>query len=280
MERIEFKSVNNFINADFNVFEIFVTPKIAQQLLSASIGNRRLDKGTLQSLERDMINGTYNYRVFGSGIAFNRLGLLVNGHHTLNAIINTDKSTFLQITLGSEDIEKGDTGKRRSLQDSAIMGGFGSEISKLSKLGANCLRITHNIPITNVGIKHEIDRKEILDFTRNNYDILNEIYNKIISFKKINKDKIIKRYPKIEPSVIGCIIWDMIVNYKFYSESVYEYVLSCMLRSSKFDNIYFEKLQSEIYNDSTRTNKMKNWWTFEEFKEKIINNYHKVMREK
>jgi len=49
MERIEFKSVNNFINADFNVFEIFVTPKIAQQLLSASIGNRRLDKGTLQS---------------------------------------------------------------------------------------------------------------------------------------------------------------------------------------------------------------------------------------
>ena len=141
MKTYNYTTAKEFIGAEFDVFKILITPEMADEFLSLSIGNRKLDMHNLEALKTDIINGEYNYKTAGSGIAFNSKGELTNGHHTLKSISETGISTYVQITLSAESLDKTDSGKTRSLKDTAKMCGYDDDVQLIAKLGQTVIEL-------------------------------------------------------------------------------------------------------------------------------------------
>lgn len=84
--------------------KILITPNQAKTLLGNSIGNRRLSKPLIESLERAMLNGEYNDRLFDP-IRITADHKLTDGHHRLTAMVNTETS-HESLILSGYDFEE------------------------------------------------------------------------------------------------------------------------------------------------------------------------------
>lgn len=278
MKTFNYTNANEFIGAEFDVYKILVTPEMADEFLSLSIGNRKLDMRNLEALKNDIINGEYNYKTAGSGIAFNPKGEFTNGHHTAKAISETGIATYVQMTLGAESLDKTDSGKTRSLQDTAKMCGYDDDVQMVCKLGANCYRIEKNLPLSNRGVlKSEAAYGKVLNFTNERKDILVSIYKRIVDFKKKNKGSILKKYAKSEPAVIGAIIWNLVNTYGYDIETVYDFVFGSIVIDTHSNRI-IDNFRRKVYNDSRKTNKIAGWWSFDDFKNNVENEFMKYVK--
>ena len=278
MKTFNYTSTNDFIGVEFDVCKILVTPEMADSFLAKSIGNRNLDSNNLNALKNDIKNGEYNYKVAGSGIAFNSLGQLTNGHHTCKAISETGIPTYVQIVLGAESLDKTDTGKSRSLQDTAKMCGYDENVQSIAKLGANCFRVKNGLILSNRGVlKSEAPYGKILNFTNENKEVLLSIYKRINEFKKTHKNSTFKKYPKTETAVIGSIIWNLAYVYGYEIETVYDFIFGSIVCDTNPNRI-IDTFRKKVYKDSTKTNKMAGWWSFEDFKSNIENEFVKYAK--
>lgn len=268
----------NLINADYNCFVITITKETAREMLLTSNGNRALNKENLNALKRDIDNDDYHYQTPGSGIAFNKDGHLVDGHHTLTAFVRSQKEILtLNITIGAEFLDKCDMGKGRTLAESALMCGYG-DLEKIVKLAANVLRIRKNFVLTNSGVKKTIPNQEIFDFAEENKKELFEIYNLFHNFRKKYKGNYIPSYPKFEVSIIGSVAWNLIHEKNYNKEGVYHFMTSMMLfGGGNNPHKIISKLYKKLDKDSRARKSEK--MSFDAFKDLVTSSYEKYSKE-
>lgn len=115
------------IKVPTNVFLVFVTPLIAAEWLKVNTSNRKKKKLNLALVTEEMTKGDW---VEGEDsvdfIGFNKLGKLINGQHTLNGIIASGKSLWLEVKLNmsQRSVEVMDTGFKRTAGDLLAMDSF------------------------------------------------------------------------------------------------------------------------------------------------------------
>lgn len=85
----------NVLNMALNKMQIYsfaelITPKKAQEYLNTSLGNRALRKSHVSWLTNMMLRD--EFMLTHQGIAFNSNNNLVDGHHRLNAIVESGKT--------------------------------------------------------------------------------------------------------------------------------------------------------------------------------------------
>ncbi|MEU6869428.1 hypothetical protein [Streptomyces sp. NPDC046751] len=102
---------------------IKVTPEIAEDFLSRTAVNRRLDTGYVRALAKTILRG--EWKLTHQGIAFDEVGELLDGQHRLNAIIeaNTPVEMLVVDGLPKDVFPVLDTQKRRSAADTLFSTG-------------------------------------------------------------------------------------------------------------------------------------------------------------
>ena len=132
--------------------------------------------------------------------------------------------------------------------------------------------------LSNRGVlKSEAPYGRILNFTKENKDILLSIYNRITEFKKTHKNSTFKKYAKTETGVIGSIIWNLAYVYGYEIETVYDFVFGSIVCDTNPNRI-IDTFRKKVYKDSTKTNKMAGWWSFEDFKTNVENEFIKYAK--
>lgn len=276
MKKFNYTSTNDFIGMDYDSYLITLNKDTANEMLSVSIGNRILRQDNIDALLRDINNGEYFYDTPGSGIAFNKAGKLVNGHHQLTAFLRS-KVDYLTMTLftGSNHLDKCDTGKSRTLKDSSVMTG-NSNCSKVIKLAYSILRVLNGYALTNSGARKDISYSKIFDFANKNLDKLNELYDNICDYKQKNKNNLIAKYTKSEPAVIGTIMWELMYTENFPIDMVYKFAYGVISIDSN-SNIDIDNFRKKVDKDS-RKQIREGAWSYEEFRlnfKKYFYKYHK-----
>jgi hypothetical protein len=110
---------------EIKIYERDVTPELAQELLKKNTSNRRLSEKHVNFLLMQMRSGNW-LRTGTTNVKIDRKGKLLDGQHTLNAIIKFGKAVPLTIAEGMKEevFAVIDTGKGRSAGDIATASGF------------------------------------------------------------------------------------------------------------------------------------------------------------
>lgn len=278
MEFFKYHSTADFITPEFNAYLIKVTPKMAEDFLGCSIGNRKLSTDNKNALKRDMTDGLYDFKTPGSGIAFNTEGKLVNGHHTLAALKESGTTQTMVVFTGVEKVNNIDVGKSRTLMESLCMS-EDAHLDKIGKLIANILRIHTGHNLTNSSKKKDVNLSEVRKFGNEHYKELMDIYNMDKLQKKTRL--VYQSYPKSETSVIGSIIYELVYDEGNDFGLVTDFIYG-IVKNETFGVSIVDKFRMEVYRDSARTSKkhtgMARAWTFEEFRAKAKEHFYKYKK--
>ena len=117
-----------------------ITPELAMSWLDYNLHNRKVNRNKVASFARQILTGDFIYT--HQGIAFNREDELIDGQHTLKAIILTGKTVRRMVTFG---LPKKPEGKNYTTMDVIDVGG---------RSVADQLKISHGI--TESGPKKQI----------------------------------------------------------------------------------------------------------------------------
>jgi hypothetical protein len=100
-----------------------VTPALAREWLGRNTHNRNIRPTGVAALVRDMRAG--RYLLTGQGITFDRNGVLIDGQHRLNAIIEADVTVPLVVLRGADpDAQMAiDVNKKRTYPDHLALAG-------------------------------------------------------------------------------------------------------------------------------------------------------------
>ena len=94
---------------------VLVTPTMAQKWLEKNINNRRIRPTVVNSYAKDMKDGRWT--INNDAITFDKKGILTNGQHRLNAIIESNTSQYMMVMYGIEHNVNMDRPVTRSLSD-------------------------------------------------------------------------------------------------------------------------------------------------------------------
>jgi hypothetical protein len=183
----------------------------------------------------------------------------------------------IKIETGTNHVEKCDTGKTRTIKDSAIMSGY-ADCKDICKLAVNILRIRNGNSPSNTGFKKEFDINEVLTFCKDNRDKLLEIDNDIKSYKKkLNKkNESIGRYPKSEDSVFGSIIWELLYEENYNYDIIKEFAFGIITVNSHPNKI-IDKFRKKVIKDARLSNK-NGAMTFSMFYNEFKNEFYKFAK--
>ncbi len=94
-----------------------ITPRLAEELLGTSIGNRKIKQWYVDVLKAAQIRG--EWRVTSQGVGIDKNGNLLDGHHRLRAIAASQVTTRILVVAGldREAYAVIDTGMKRSFAD-------------------------------------------------------------------------------------------------------------------------------------------------------------------
>lgn len=103
---------------------VHLTPAIATRLLERNVHNRKLSEKVIQKYVSEIRAG--EWRLTPGGIGFNDRGELVDGQHRLHAIVRSQTTVPMLITLGlpAASQEKVDRQRRRTLFDALFLAGM------------------------------------------------------------------------------------------------------------------------------------------------------------
>lgn len=111
-----------------------VSPDIAAQYLKTNINNRRISNKRVSQYAEDMKNG--NWQLNGESIKFNKSGMLIDGQHRLNAIVQSKTTVQMLVTWGIDDnITALDRGQNRTTAQCLAFGGLDSTLANNSLVG-------------------------------------------------------------------------------------------------------------------------------------------------
>lgn len=102
----------------------FITPDIAAEYLTANTRNRKLHKARLAGMIEDMAKGRWQLSV--NAITFDCGGVLLNGQHTLTAIVRSGMAQRLIVCRNwpTEAQDVMDSGSARNLADALNLAGI------------------------------------------------------------------------------------------------------------------------------------------------------------
>ena len=98
--------------------KILITPELAKEMLKKNTNNRNISNAKLKQYSREMKNGLWMTDT-GEPIKISETGVLMDGQHRLEALVNANKAIWFHVATGiKEDRFKIlDTGKSRSSAD-------------------------------------------------------------------------------------------------------------------------------------------------------------------
>jgi len=119
-----------------------LTPSVATRLLERNIHNRKFSAKVIQKYVSEIRAG--EWRLTHGGIGFNDRGELVDDQHRLHAIVRSQTTVSMLITLGlpAASQEKVDRQRRRTLFDALFLAGL-REAEDFNVPHTNSSRITN-----------------------------------------------------------------------------------------------------------------------------------------
>ena len=114
---------------------VLITPEIAKSWLKRNDKNRSFSRGSARALSSEMTRGFW--KANGESIVFDRGGVLIDGQHRLQAVLNSGHEYLCAIITGIESEVRPtvDTGKKRSAGNNLQM----AEEINASVLGATLM---------------------------------------------------------------------------------------------------------------------------------------------
>lgn len=94
-----------------------IDPIMARELLSTSEGNRPISNKCVAKYAKHMERGTWETDSPTQFIMFDENGVLINGHHTLRAVIKSDRTVKLYFMFNVKRSPHIDSGRMRSESD-------------------------------------------------------------------------------------------------------------------------------------------------------------------
>jgi len=130
--------VRDPVSDRYEAHVVFVTPEIAKLWLARNTDNRNLRRGRARALGEDMEQG--QWRENGESMSFDTNGVLVDGQHRLQAVINSGHGFMATVTLGVDPTVRPtvNTGLKRSAADILKMEGeqYGTQLAAATQLWA------------------------------------------------------------------------------------------------------------------------------------------------
>lgn len=120
----------------FHTERITVTPDLAQIMLEQNLENRKIRSAKLEQIKSDMNAGRFEFN--GETIKFSKEGILNDGQHRLQGIIETNRPQDLLIAFGLDRKSRYtvDTGAARSTADHLALQGwpYATTISSVARM--------------------------------------------------------------------------------------------------------------------------------------------------
>lgn len=108
--------------AEMYVRKMMITPDIAKSYLETNQRNRKIRQNKVTAIENAIRKG--DFVCTHQCIAIDENGKLVDGHHRLNAIVNTGIPVEVMVMFNAPESEKIDIGTSRNDKDSLFMAGI------------------------------------------------------------------------------------------------------------------------------------------------------------
>lgn len=175
-----------------------ITPEQANEILSNNEGNRPLSERNVNFLLSEMRSG--NWKTTGHTIKLGKQGRLLDGQHTLHALVKYGKPLELCIARGLEDdiFEVLDTGKMRTAADVLQISGFRNSVP-LSGIVRAILSYQ-----TGVFASHSTKSKIAASNTQvRKFAEMNPSIHEVVVYAQT----VSKRFKGLAPAQIGMLYW-------------------------------------------------------------------------
>tara|TARA_B110000908_G_C10210803_1_gene430130 strand:- start:118 stop:996 length:879 start_codon:yes stop_codon:yes gene_type:complete len=173
--------------SNLSVDLVYVTPEVAKNYLSYNTKNRKESSRNVKFLSEQMTKGLFLEN--GESIVFDNDNNLTDGQHRLMAIIKSGKSYHIPIVRGvkSNAMATYDTGKNRSSADVLGLNGYknSSILSSLVKaIYKYEVKLSKCSSTNGYNRTETLTNQQILDFSKENNDWMQEIIKNISSIYK------------------------------------------------------------------------------------------------
>lgn len=139
--------------------KVLVTPTMAKKMLEQGNPlNRKIAKNTVRAYADDIRNGLWDDDAVVL-IVFDKNGVLRDGHHRLNAIIEAGTPVKLWIVEGAEPSSTYDLGKGRSVNDVLRMNGVdatNNATAMIRTIGSYCFNV-EKVPVGEINKAYMTD---------------------------------------------------------------------------------------------------------------------------
>ncbi|WP_303834640.1 hypothetical protein [Ruminococcus flavefaciens] len=152
-----------------------ITPEIASNMLETNTQNRTLSKGTITAYVNDMLSGNWDETV-GDAISIDENGILRNGQHRLNAIVESGVSVRMWVCRNVSSDGIYDNNRKRSNADQImIMRSDFDNVYKTSRY-ISVARTLINYSKDPSQMRRMVTPKEIIDFTEQHKEDLDSFF--------------------------------------------------------------------------------------------------------
>lgn len=139
---------------------VHLTPAVAKRLLERNVHNRKISEKVILKYVAEIKAG--EWRLTPGGIGFDDQGALVDGQHRLHAIVRSNQTVPILVTLGlpCTSQEKVDRQRRRSLFDALYVSGIATqrqEVEIATCLTRRMLRSDSGVVPSDALVKQTLD---------------------------------------------------------------------------------------------------------------------------
>ncbi len=233
-----------------DVFLSSVSPELAKKMLATVIDCDRKERVShTEELAKAMRENRYSSKVKGSGVAFNPNGNLIDGKHTLKAVIMSGKTVDMKVEVGSLHVEYVDSGKSRTMKERIVYYGFDEkDADDLVPAIKNIFHLRNKKPLSNTAVKDEYSVDRFIDFLEQHIVELKvclDIYN-----TRIKKEIFFRYLNRLEKCVIIAYLYHLIYE-KGYNKDKVTNFFSGIKNTKNSENPVIEKCRIDFLKNST-----------------------------
>ena len=155
-----------------------ITPEVAEFFLKSNHGNRKISPVTVRAYAHDMFNGNWDENV-GSPISIDEDGVLRNGQHRLQAIVESGKPIRMWVCRNVSSTGVYDDVRKRSTRDQISIIRPDIESVYMSNRYHGVVRAIINRSSTGKVTNKKATAKTILDFTDKHKEELDGFFLRI-----------------------------------------------------------------------------------------------------
>ena len=126
------------MSTQITIMQETITPELATQYLALNRGNRKLSARAVKMLAHEIREG--RWQLTHQGIAFDEAGVLVDGQHRLQAVVEAGVPVEMMVARGVQPSENNlyaiDCGKKRPIRDMMQIGQYDQYYTNSQAIGA------------------------------------------------------------------------------------------------------------------------------------------------